>query len=65
MTLKRTSKSSIKSNIFGLFIFLQLVLGVGCTTPEMYNSWKGAHVSELVDEWADNNEFYINSTMIA
>lgn len=51
MTLKRTSESPIISNIFGLFIFLQLVFGVGCATPEMYNSWKGAHVSELVDDW--------------
>jgi len=41
----------IKSTIFGFFLFFQLTLGLGCVTPGMYNSWKGAHISELVDEW--------------
>lgn len=50
MILERMIKLPIKSNIFGFFLFLQIAL-VGCATPGMYNSWKGAHISELVEEW--------------
>lgn len=41
----------IKSITFGFFLFFQIAFGLGCTTPAMYNSWKGAHISELIEEW--------------
>ena len=51
MTLEKIIKPPIKSNVFEFFLILQLVFVMGCATPEMYNSWKGAHISELVEEW--------------
>jgi len=51
MSLKKIIKLPIKSIVLGFFLFLHLVLVMGCATPEMYNSWKGAHISELVEEW--------------
>jgi hypothetical protein len=51
MNLGKIIKPPTRSNIFGFFLILQLVIAMGCATPEMYNSWKGAHISELVEEW--------------
>ena len=44
-------QTRIKSIIFCFLVFAQGILGWGCSTPAMYNSWKGAHVSELIKEW--------------
>ena len=43
--------SLIRSIIFCWLFFFQTLLGWGCSAPGMYNSWKGAHISELVAQW--------------
>ncbi|GEM_PF-3461297 len=51
MYLEKIISFPKKSFLCGFFIFSLIVLGLGCATPAMYNSWKGAHVSELIEEW--------------
>lgn len=53
MKLGITVNFPIKSIVLGFFLFFQLTLGLGCASPGMYNSWKGAHISELVEEWGN------------
>ena len=44
-------QAPIKLIIFCFLLFAPGTLGMGCSTPAMYNSWKGAHISELIKEW--------------
>ena len=41
----------IKSTVIWFFLSFQIIFAITCVSPGMYNSWKGAHISELVEAW--------------
>ena len=51
MRPKGTINFPKKILVLGFFLFSHIFLSFGCSTTEMYNSWRGAHISELIEEW--------------